>query len=73
MAERAGWRVKVEAVDDYTVRFRMSSPYADLPVMLANTCAKIGPAAIVSAGLARLDREAILLPEPLHRRNPGLD
>src|SRR5262249_33457898 len=28
---------KVEAVDDLTVRFRMSSPYADLPVTLGST------------------------------------
>ena len=38
---------KVEAVDDYTVRFRMSAPYADLPVNLgrrsAGSCPPIGP------------------------------
>jgi peptide/nickel transport system substrate-binding protein len=35
---------KVEAVDDYTVRFRMSSPYADLPVNLGVTFGRILPA-----------------------------
>jgi peptide/nickel transport system substrate-binding protein len=50
---------KVAAKDDSAVVFTLSSPYADLPVMLANTCAKIVPAAIVSAGLVRLDREAV--------------
>jgi len=35
---------KVEAVDDYTVRFRLSSPYADLPVNLGVTFGRILPA-----------------------------
>lgn len=35
---------KVEAVDDYTVRFRMSAPYADLPVNLGVTFGRIVPA-----------------------------
>ncbi|HZS34163.1 MAG TPA: ABC transporter substrate-binding protein [Methylomirabilota bacterium] len=35
---------KVEAVDDSTVRFRMSSPYADLPVNLGVTFGRILPA-----------------------------
>jgi peptide/nickel transport system substrate-binding protein len=35
---------KVEAVDDHTVRFRMSSPYADLPVNLGVTFGRILPA-----------------------------
>jgi peptide/nickel transport system substrate-binding protein len=35
---------KVEAVDDYTVRFRMSAPYADLPVNLGVTFGRILPA-----------------------------
>jgi peptide/nickel transport system substrate-binding protein len=34
---------KVEAVDDYTVRFRLSIPYADLPVSLGTTYARIVP------------------------------
>ena len=50
---------KVSAKDETTVVFTLSTPYADMPVMLANTCAKIVPAAIVNAGLARLDREAV--------------
>jgi peptide/nickel transport system substrate-binding protein len=50
---------KVSAKDDTTVVFGLSAPYADMPVMLANTCAKIVPAAIVNGGLARLDREAV--------------
>lgn len=35
---------KVEAVDDYTVRFRMSSLFADLPVNLGATFGRILPA-----------------------------
>jgi peptide/nickel transport system substrate-binding protein len=35
---------KVEAVDDQTVRFRMSAPYADLPVNLGATFGRILPA-----------------------------
>lgn len=35
---------KVEAVDDHTVRFRLSSPYADLPVNLGVTFGRILPA-----------------------------
>ena len=35
---------KVEAVDDYTVRFRMATPYADLPVSVAVTFGRILPA-----------------------------
>jgi peptide/nickel transport system substrate-binding protein len=35
---------KVEAVDDLTVRFRMASPYADLPVSLGSTFGRILPA-----------------------------
>jgi peptide/nickel transport system substrate-binding protein len=50
---------KVSAKDETTVVFSLSAPYADMPVMLANTCAKIVPAAIVNSGLARLDREAV--------------
>ena len=51
--------VEVSAKDAGTVVFGLSAPYADLPVMLANTDAKIVPAAIAGGNLARLDREAI--------------
>ncbi len=50
---------KVTATDDATVVFRLAAPYADLPVALAYTNAKIVPAAVLQAGMARLDREAI--------------
>jgi peptide/nickel transport system substrate-binding protein len=39
---------KIEAPDDYTVRFRLSIPYADLPVSLGTTYARIVPADRVS-------------------------
>src|SRR5262249_461020 len=35
---------KVEPVDPYTVRFQLSAPYADLPVSLGTTFARIVPA-----------------------------
>lgn len=35
---------KIEAADDYTVRFRLSIPYADLPISLGTTYARILPA-----------------------------
>jgi peptide/nickel transport system substrate-binding protein len=38
----------VEAVDDYTVRFHLSIPYADLPVSLGTTFGRIIPADRVS-------------------------
>jgi peptide/nickel transport system substrate-binding protein len=51
---------KVEARDPRTVVFTLRAPYADLPVMLAYTNARIVPAALSKApGLARLDREAV--------------
>ena len=50
---------KVTAKDDLTVVIKTTAPYADLPVALAYTNAKIVPAAVIKAGLARLDREAI--------------
>ncbi len=50
---------KVAAKDDATVVFTLSAPYADLPVALAYTNAKIVPAAVIKAGLGRLDREAV--------------
>jgi peptide/nickel transport system substrate-binding protein len=50
---------KVTAADDSTVVFKLTTAYADLPVTLAYTNAKIVPASVIKAGLARLDREAI--------------
>jgi peptide/nickel transport system substrate-binding protein len=50
---------KVTAKDDLTVVIKTTAPYADLPVALAYTNAKIVPAAVIKAGLARLDREAV--------------
>ena len=53
---------KVEAVDDYTVRFRMSSPYADLPVNLGVTFGRILP-----ADRAGQDRERAVGHRPVPR------
>lgn len=50
---------KVTATDGVTVVIKTTAPYADLPVALAYTNAKIVPAAVIKAGLARLDREAV--------------
>jgi len=49
----------VEARDDRTAVFKLSSPYADIPVALAYTNAKIIPAAIAQGGLDKLSRAAI--------------
>jgi peptide/nickel transport system substrate-binding protein len=49
----------VRAVGSDSVVFKLKSPYADLPVMLAYTNARIIPAAIAKDALARLDREAV--------------
>jgi peptide/nickel transport system substrate-binding protein len=49
----------VSALDDMTVMVRLTGAYADLPVAMAYTNAKILPAAVLSGGMARLDREAI--------------
>ena len=49
----------VAAIDDGTVRFTLKGPYADLPVAVAYTNAKIVPAAILAANPAQLDREAV--------------
>lgn len=57
--QNVGPIAKVAAKDDSTVVFTLSAPFADLPVTLAYTNAKIVPAAVLKAGLARLDREAI--------------
>jgi len=51
---------RVAATDPRTIVFTLRAPYADMPVMLAYTNARIVPAALTKgAGLARLDREAI--------------
>lgn len=57
--QNVGPIAKVTAKDASTVVFTLSSPFADLPVTLAYTNAKIVPAAVIKAGLARLDREAV--------------
>jgi peptide/nickel transport system substrate-binding protein len=49
---------KVEAIDALNVRFTLKSPYADLPVSLAYTNAKIIPAAIATGDLTQLARKA---------------
>jgi peptide/nickel transport system substrate-binding protein len=50
---------KVTATDDATVVFKLKGAYADLPVALAYTNAKVVPAAILASDMARLDREAV--------------
>jgi len=51
---------RVQARDPRRVVFTLRAPFADLPVMLAYTNARIVPGALArGAGLARLDREAI--------------
>lgn len=50
---------KVMAKDDNTVVFSLSAPFADLPVTLAYTNAKIIPASVVKSGITVLDRSAI--------------
>lgn len=57
--QNVGPVAKVSAKDDATVVFTLSAPFADLPVTLAYTNAKIVPAAVIRAGLDRLDRQAI--------------
>jgi peptide/nickel transport system substrate-binding protein len=57
--QNVGPIAKVAATDDTTVVFATATPYADLPVALAYTNAKIVPKAVIQGGLARLDREAI--------------
>ena len=49
----------VTAADKTALVFKLSAPFADLPVTLAYTNAKIVPAAIAKSGLARLDQQAI--------------
>lgn len=57
--QNVGPIAKATAKDEHTVVFTLSAPFADLPVTLAYTNAKIVPAAIIKAGLATLDRQAI--------------
>jgi len=57
--QNVGPIAKVTAKDANTVVFTLSAPFADLPVTLAYTNARMVPAAVIKAGLARLDREAI--------------
>jgi peptide/nickel transport system substrate-binding protein len=49
----------VRAADASTAIFKLKAPYADLPVTLAYTNARIIPAAIARNALNRLDQEAI--------------
>lgn len=57
--QNVGPIAKIAAKDDATVVFTLSAPFADLPVTIAYTNARIVPAAVIRSGLARLDREAI--------------
>jgi len=57
--QNVGPIAQVIAKDKTTVVFKLSAPFADLPVTLAYTNAKIVPAAVAKSGLQRLDREAI--------------
>jgi len=57
--QNVGPIAKVTAKDAATVVFTLSAPFADLPVTLAYTNAKIVPAAVIKSGIARLDREAV--------------
>jgi peptide/nickel transport system substrate-binding protein len=50
---------KIAAKDANTVVFTLSAPFADLPVTLAYTNAKIIPASVIKSGMAALDRAAI--------------
>jgi peptide/nickel transport system substrate-binding protein len=50
---------RVSAADDTTVVITLKGAYADLPVAVAYTNAKIVPAAIATDAMARLDREAV--------------
>lgn len=48
----------VEAVDEVTVRFTLTSPYADLPVALAYNNARIIPASVIEGSFDSLRSEA---------------
>jgi peptide/nickel transport system substrate-binding protein len=49
----------IVAVDDMTVLFKLSGPYADLPVAMAYTNARIIPAAIATGDLKSLSTKAV--------------
>ncbi|WP_454854904.1 ABC transporter substrate-binding protein [Rhizobium binxianense] len=49
----------IVAVDDLTVLFKLSGPYADLPVAMAYTNARIIPAAIATGDLKSLSTKAV--------------
>jgi len=49
----------VTATDDLTVVFQLSGPYADLPIAVAYTDAKIVPAAVLADDIGRLNQEVI--------------
>jgi peptide/nickel transport system substrate-binding protein len=57
--QNVGPIAKVAVKDESTVVFTLSAPFADLPVTLAYTNAKIVPASVIKDGLAKLDRQAI--------------
>ena len=57
--QNVGPIAKVTAKNVNTVVFTLSAPFADLPVTLAYTNAKIIPAAVIKSGLARLDSTAV--------------
>lgn len=57
--QNVGPIARIAATDEGTVVFTLSAPYADLPVTLAYTNAKVVPAAVIRSGFEKLDREAI--------------
>ena len=57
--QNVGPIAKVTAKNDATVVFTLSAPFADLPVTLAYTNAKVIPASVIKSGLTRLDSAAI--------------
>jgi len=57
--QNVGPIAKITAKDDTTVIIGLSAPFADLPVTLAYTNAKIVPAAVAKGGLDKLSRQAI--------------
>lgn len=50
---------EITAVDDHTVLFRTSGSYADLPVAVAYTDAKIVPASILASDFDSLNQQAV--------------
>lgn len=57
--QNVGPIARIAARDEGTVVFTLSAPFADLPVTLAYTNAKVVPAAVIRSGFEKLDREAI--------------